>query len=42
MRASGVDPAETRRLGRHYVPEWQARVAAMGRGFAAACGAPVA
>jgi GMP synthase (glutamine-hydrolysing) len=36
MQANGVDPEMTRRLGRRYVPEWQAYAASMARGFAAA------
>ena len=35
LQANGVDPEETRRLGRRYVPEWSEHAAAMGRRFAA-------
>jgi GMP synthase (glutamine-hydrolysing) len=34
MRANGVDPEETRRLGRRHVPVWAERAAAMGGRFA--------
>jgi GMP synthase (glutamine-hydrolysing) len=35
MQVNGVDPEQTRRLGRRYVPEWQEHVTAMARAFAA-------
>jgi GMP synthase (glutamine-hydrolysing) len=35
MAANGVDPEETRRLGRRYVPIWSEHAAAMARRFAA-------
>jgi GMP synthase (glutamine-hydrolysing) len=39
MEANGVDPEETRRLARRYVPAWSEHAAAMTRRFAAAVAA---